>query len=334
MTSSPLVAVRNLTKFYPARRSFFGRSTGVVRAVDGVTFDVMRGETLALVGESGCGKTTTGRALLRLVEPTAGEVSYDGMDVRALDRESLRRLRRHMQVVFQDPHTSLDPRMRVGRIVREGIEVHRIAEGAEADARVARLLEEVGLRPADASRYPHEFSGGQRQRIAIARALAVEPGFIVLDEAVSALDVTVQAQVLGLLLELQRSRGLTYLFIAHNLAVVERVATRVAVMYLGRIVELAEVGPLYASPQHPYTQALLSAVPVPEPGARKRRIVLPGDVPSPSAPPPGCAFHPRCQHPAKDAECSRTVPPLRMVAPGQLAACVKVLVQPSTTEIT
>ena len=324
----PLLAVRNLTKFYPARRSAFGRPMGVVRAVDGVTFDIASGETLALVGESGCGKTTTGRAILRLVEPTAGDVAFDGMDVRALDKESLRQLRRQMQIVFQDPHASLDPRMRVGRIVREGIEVHRLAEGAAADARVARLLEEVGLSPGDASRYPHEFSGGQRQRIAIARALAVEPRFIVLDEAVSALDVTVQAQVLALLLELQRARGLTYLFIAHNLAVVERVATRVAVMYFGRIVELASAAQLYATPRHPYTQALLSAVPVPDPGARKRRIALTGELPSPSAPPPGCVFHPRCPHPGKDADCTRTVPLLRDVADGQLAACVKVNREP------
>ena len=323
----PLLAVRNLTKLYPARRSLFGRPQGSVRAVDGVTFDIAAGETLALVGESGCGKTTTGRAILRLVEPTAGDVWFDGMDVRALERESLRQLRRHLQIVFQDPHASLDPRMRAGRIVREGMEVHGIAEGAAADARVARLLEEVGLRAADASRYPHEFSGGQRQRIAIARALAVEPRFIVLDEAVSALDVTVQAQVLALLLELQRSRGLTYLFIAHNLAVVERVATRVAVMYLGRIVEIADAARLYASPKHPYTKALLSAVPVPDPAARRQRIVLSGEVPSPSAPPPGCVFHPRCPHPAKDAECTRTVPPLREVAPGQLAACIKTNVE-------
>ncbi|MFI5310651.1 MAG: ABC transporter ATP-binding protein [Gemmatimonadales bacterium] len=322
--AGPLLAVRNLTKHYPARPSLFGRPTGAVRAVDDVTFDVARGETLALVGESGCGKTTTGRAILRLVEPTAGDIVFDGMDVRSLDRESLRQLRRHMQVVFQDPYSSLNPRMRTGPIIREGIEVHGIARGAEADARVARLLEEVGLRASDASKYPHEFSGGQRQRIAIARALAVEPRFIVLDEAVSALDVTVQAQVLALLQELQRAHGLTYLFIAHNLAVVERVATRVAVMYLGRIVELASVERLYAAPAHPYTKALLSAVPSPDPGARRTRVVLKGEVPAPGAPAPGCVFHSRCPHPAKDAECTRTVPPLREVAPAQLAACIKV----------
>ncbi|MFI5244219.1 MAG: ABC transporter ATP-binding protein [Gemmatimonadales bacterium] len=323
MTPHPLVAVRNLTKLYPARRSVFGRPLGAIRAVDGITFDIQAGETLALVGESGCGKTTVGRSILRLIEPTAGDVHFDGLDVRALERESLRQLRRHMQVVFQDPNASLDPRMRVGRIVREGIEAHRIAEGAEADARVARGLEEVGLRASDASRLPHEFSGGQRQRIAIARALAVEPKFIVLDEAVSALDVSVQAQVLTLLLELQRARGLTYLFIAHNLAVVERVATRVAVMYLGRIVELASAAQLYSTPRHPYTQALLSAVPVPDPRSRKRRIILSGEVSAIGAPPPGCVFHPRCPHPARDAECTRTVPPLQEVASGHFAACVK-----------
>ena len=323
MTPHPLVTVRNLTKLYPARRSVFGRPLGAIRAVDGITFDIQAGETLALVGESGCGKTTVGRSILRLIEPTAGDIHFDGLDVRALERESLRQLRRHMQVVFQDPNASLDPRMRVGRIVREGIEAHHIAEGAEADARVARGLEEVGLRASDASRLPHEFSGGQRQRIAIARALAVEPKFIVFDEAVSALDVSVQAQVLSLLLELQRARGLTYLFISHNLAVVERVATRVAVMYLGRIVELASAEQLYSSPRHPYTQALLSAVPVPDPRSRKRRIILSGEVSAIGAPPPGCVFHPRCPHPARDAECTRTVPPLQEVASGHFAACIK-----------
>ena len=321
--TAPLVSVRNLTKFFPSRRSLFGRSLGEIRAVDGVTFDVFRGETLALVGESGCGKTTTGRAMLRLVEPTAGSVHFDGEDVRALDRESLRQLRRRMQVVFQDPYTSLDPRMTVGRSVREGIEVHHLAEGAAADQRVSRLLEEVGLQAGDASRYPHEFSGGQRQRIAIARALAVEPSFIVLDEAVSALDVTVQAQVLTLLMDLQRDRGLTYVFIAHNLAVVERVATRVAVMYLGRIVELAAAADLFAAPSHPYTRVLLSSVPVPTPGARRFRIPFADDAAPSGAPHSGCAFHPRCPHPGKDAECVRAVPQLLEVAPAHLAACIK-----------
>jgi ABC-type oligopeptide transport system ATPase subunit len=272
-----LLSVRNLTHSYPGRRTLFGAATATAPAVHDVSFDIARGETLALVGESGCGKTTTGRAILRLIEPTSGRVTFDGTDVLALDREPLRRLRRRMQVVFQDPLTSLDPRMRVGRTVREGIEAHGLAEGAEADARVARALEEVGLRAGDAAKLPHEFSGGQRQRIAIARALAVEPEFVVLDEAVSALDVTVQAQVLALLMQLQRDRGLTYLFIAHNLAVVERIATRVAVMYFGRVVELADATTLYSSPQHGYTKALLSAVPVPDPRVKKKRIIWDGN---------------------------------------------------------
>jgi ABC-type oligopeptide transport system ATPase subunit len=274
--SDTLISVSHLTHEFAAHRTMFGASHATIRAVNDVSFDIARGETLALVGESGCGKTTTGRAILRLIEPTSGHVTFDGIDVLALQREPLRKLRRRMQVVFQDPHTSLDPRMRVGRTVREGIEAHELAEGAEADARVARALEEVGLRASDAAKLPHEFSGGQGQRIAIARALAVEPEFVVLDEAVSALDVTVQAQVLALLMQLQRDRGLTYLFIAHNLAVVERIATRVAVMYLGRIVEIAAAATLYASPQHGYTRALLSAVPVPDPRVKKKRIVWDG----------------------------------------------------------
>ena len=271
-----LVSVRNLTHAYPGRPGLFRPAVAAKPAVDDVSFDIHRGETLALVGESGSGKTTTGRAILRLIEPTSGSVTFDGVDVLSLEREPLRKLRRRMQIVFQDPQTSLDPRMRVGRTVREGIEAHEIAEGADADARVARALEEVGLRASDAAKLPHEFSGGQRQRIAIARALAVEPEFVVLDEAVSALDVTVQAQVLTLLAQLQRDHGLTYLFIAHNLAVVERIATRVAVMYVGRVVELADAATLYASPQHGYTKALLSAVPVPDPRVRKNRILWDG----------------------------------------------------------
>jgi ABC-type oligopeptide transport system ATPase subunit len=271
-----LVSVNHLTHQFSARRSLFGAQHEAKAAVSDVSFDIARGETLALVGESGSGKTTTGRAILRLIEPTSGRVTFDGTDVLALEREPLRKLRRRMQIVFQDPHSSLDPRMRVGRSVREGIEAHQIAEGADADARVARALEEVGLRAGDAVKLPHEFSGGQRQRIAIARALAVEPEFVVLDEAVSALDVLVQAQVLALLMQLQRDRGLTYLFIAHNLAVVEQIATRVAVMYFGRIVELADAATLYASPRHGYTRALLSAVPVPDPRVKKQRIVWDG----------------------------------------------------------
>ena len=324
----PLLSVRELTKHFPIRRGVFGRTRDLVRAVDGVSFEVFPGETLGLVGESGCGKTTTGRAVLRLIEPTDGEIRFDGTDVRALDGELLRRLRRQMQIIFQDPFSSLNPRMTVGATVREGLTVHRLAEGAEADARVRQLLEEVGLRPEYATRYPHEFSGGQRQRIGIARALSVEPRFIVCDEPVSALDVSVQAQVINLLQDLQRDRGLAYLFIAHDLSVVEHIADRVAVMYLGRIVELASADDLYREPFMPYTLALLSAVPVPDPTTRRARVVLSGDVPSPADPPPGCVFHPRCPHPAKDAACTRIVPPLEEKAPRHWAACIK---QPPTT---
>lgn len=322
-TVAALLQVRGLTKHFPLRSGLLQRVTGAVKAVDDVSFDVARGETLALVGESGCGKTTTGRALLRLIEPTRGSVHFDGTDVMALTGESLRRMRRHMQIVFQDPYGSLNPRMTVGEAVREGLLVHQLAEGSDADRRVSRLLDEVGLRPEFASRFPHEFSGGQRQRIGIARALAVEPSFIVCDEPVSALDVSVQAQVVNLLRDLQRDRGLSYLFIAHDLAVVSHMADRVAVMYLGRIVESAPRATLFAGARMPYTQALLSAVPVPEPGAVRHRMLLPGDPPSPVNPPAGCVFHPRCPHPLKDAACTRVVPPLEEKAPGHFVACIK-----------
>jgi oligopeptide/dipeptide ABC transporter ATP-binding protein len=325
---APLLSVRDLSKHYARKSGVFGGAKGVVRAVDGVSFDVAPGETLGLVGESGCGKTTTGRAILRLIEPTAGDVTFDGQNVLELDSSALRRLRRKMQIIFQDPFSSLNPRMTIGAIVREGLTIHRLAEGSDADRRVRQLLEEVGLRPEYAQRYPHEFSGGQRQRVGIARALSVEPRFIVCDEPVSALDVSVQAQVINLLQDLQRDRGLAYLFIAHDLSVVEHIADRVAVMYLGHIVELATSADLYREPLMPYTQALLSAVPVPDPAAKKERIVLQGDVPSPANPPSGCVFHPRCHHPRKDAACAAIVPPLEEKAPGHFVACIK---QPPST---
>ena len=323
MSDAPLLQVRDLVKHFPIGGGLFGRRAGAVRAVDGISFDLAAGETLGLVGESGCGKTTAGRTILRLIEPTAGSVHFDGADLLALPPRALRRARRHLQLVFQDPFSSLNPRLTIGATIREGLTIHRLAEGAAADRRVRELLDEVGLRPEYAGRYPHEFSGGQRQRVGIARALAVEPKLIVCDEPVSALDVSVQAQVVNLLQDLQRRRGLAYLFIAHDLSVVEHVADRVAVMYLGHIVELAPSAALYAEPLMPYTQALLSAIPTPVPGARRRRIVLQGDVPSPAAPPSGCVFHPRCHHPARDAACAALVPPLEEKAPGHWAACLK-----------
>jgi oligopeptide transport system ATP-binding protein len=305
----PLLEVRDLVKHFPVRHGAFGRIRGQVRAVDGVSFDLWRGETLGLVGESGCGKSTTGRALLRLVEPTAGEVRFDGQDVRALDRDGLRALRRRAQLVFQDPVASLNPRLSVGAMLEEALTVHRLG-GPNRRDRAVELLEQVGLSADHIDRYPHEFSGGQRQRLGIARALSVEPDLLVLDEPVSALDVSVQAQVINLLADLQEKLGLTYLFIAHDLALVEHVSDRVAVMYLGRIVEIASAPELYAEPRHPYTHALLSAVPRPDPARRRtrERIVLEGDVPSPIAPPSGCPFHPRCPNPAKDARCTQVLP--------------------------
>ncbi|MGH7751716.1 MAG: ABC transporter ATP-binding protein [Gemmatimonadales bacterium] len=318
---TPLVEVEDLAKHFPVERGLFGRALGVVRAVDGVSFTIGKGETLGLVGESGSGKSTLGRCVIRLVEPDRGTIRFDGQDVRALDREPLRALRRRMQIVFQDPYGSLNPRMTVRATLREGPMIHGLARGAALDQRVDDLLHEVGLDGSYAGHYPHEFSGGQRQRIGIARALSVEPEFVVCDEPVSALDVSVQAQVLNLLTDLQKRRGLTYLFIAHDLAVVKHIASRVAVMYLGRLVEVAEAAALYQAPKHPYTGALLSAVPIPDPAARKRRIVLAGDVPSPTRPPPGCPFHPRCPHPRKDQRCSVEVPVLREIRPGHWASC-------------
>ncbi len=324
MSVTPLLQVKNLTTSFPIRSGLLQRVTCAVRAVNDVSFDIASGETLALVGESGCGKTTTGRSILRLVEPTSGTVHFAGTDVRALRGEALRKLRRHMQIVFQDPYGSLNPRMTIGAAIREGLIVHELAHGAAADARVKQLLDEVGLRPEYAARYPHEFSGGQRQRVGIARALAVEPQFIVCDEPVSALDVSVQAQVVNLLRDLQRERGLSYLFIAHDLAVVSHMADRVAVMYLGRIVELASRRALFQAPRMPYTRALLSAVPSLDPAHRTSRILLAGDPPSPANPPTGCVFHPRCSHPDKDERCTRDIPPLEEKAPGHFVACLKV----------
>ena len=329
-TETPLLEVTQLRKDFPVRQTWQGsllrRNAGAIRAVNDVSFNIARGETLGVVGESGCGKTTMGRAILRLIEPTAGSVMFGGIDVATLRGAALRSMRRKMQVVFQDPFSSLNPRMTVGAAVKEGMLIHRLAEGRAADHRVKTLFEEVGLNPDYASRYPHEFSGGQRQRIGVARALSVEPEMIVCDEPVSALDVSVQAQVINLLQDLQRDRGLTYLFIAHDLSVVRHIADRVAVMYLGRIVEIASADDLYSNPIMPYTQALLSAVPRPEPGRQTARIVLQGEPPSPANPPPGCVFYSRCQHPLKDEDCTRIVPPLEEKTPAHFAACIK---QPS-----
>jgi len=289
-----LVEVSRLEKHFPLRKGLLRRSRGIVRAVDGVSFQVGAGETLGLVGESGCGKTTTGRALLRLLEPTSGRVLVDGRDILRLGGRELRALRRDLQVVFQDPYASLNPRMTVGAIVEEGLTIHRIGSRAERREKVARVLDRVGLGASCAARYPHEFSGGQRQRIGIARAIVLRPRFIVCDEAVSALDVSIQAQIVNLLAELQEELGVAYLFIAHDLALVEHLSDRVAVMYLGEIVESAPTRELFDRPLHPYTKALLDAIPVPDPERRRTRIVLAGDVPSAIDPPAGCRFHPRC----------------------------------------
>jgi oligopeptide/dipeptide ABC transporter ATP-binding protein len=317
--SAPLLEVRGLVKRFPLRRGVFGRVDGEVRAVDGVSFAVEPGEVLGLVGESGCGKTTTGRCVLRLVEPTAGEIRFEGEDITHLPLRRLRPLRRRMQIIFQDPFSSLNPRLSAGSMLGEPLALHGIARGARARDRVAELLEMVGLSPEHARRYPHEFSGGQRQRLGVARALAVEPRLIVADEPVSALDVSIRAQILNLLQDLQRRLGLAYLFIAHDLAVVEHISDRVAVMYLGRIVELAPADRLYAAPRHPYTAALLSAIPVAEVEPPRGRIVLQGDVPSPLHPPAGCRFHPRC--PLARERCRSEEPDLLEVAPGHFSAC-------------
>jgi oligopeptide/dipeptide ABC transporter ATP-binding protein len=317
-----LLEVRDLVKHYPVSWGFFGRHVGVVRAVDGVSFAIRRGETLGLVGESGCGKTTTGRCILQLERPTSGSVRFEEQELTTLSPAALRAVRRRIQVIFQDPYSSLNPRMTVSQIVGEPLIVHRLVPDAGAQAaRVQELLRQVGLLPQHGRRYPHELSGGQRQRVGIARALALEPSLIVCDEPVSALDVSIQAQIINLLEDLRRELGLTYLFIAHDLSVVRHISDRVAVMYLGRIVEIADRQVLYEAPRHPYTKALLSAVPIPDPliEAQRERVVLGGEVPSPLHPPRGCAFHPRC--PVAVEECQRIRPDLRDLGAGHQAAC-------------
>jgi oligopeptide transport system ATP-binding protein len=319
--NAPLLQVKNLVKHFPVKGGLLQRQVGRVHAVDGLSFDMAAGETLGVVGESGCGKSTMGRCLLRLIEPTAGEVWFEGKNVTAMGKDDLRAMARDMQIIFQDPYASLNPRMTVGAIIGEALTIHKLAPTKEAyQARIVELLETVGLSADHMRRYPHEFSGGQRQRIGIARALAVNPKLVVCDEAVSALDVSIQAQVINLLEDLQAQFNLTYIFIAHDLSVVEHISDRVAVMYLGRIVEIAPARDLYITPRHPYTEALLSAVPIPDPTIKRKRIMLQGDVPSPINPPTGCHFHTRCpkaQHP----RCSTEKPQLQQASDGHWVAC-------------
>ena len=319
MAETPLLEVKHLKKHFPIKGGVFSKTIGYVYAVDDINFTLEKGETLGLVGESGCGKSTTGRTILRLIEPTDGAIYFEGQDITNLDKSAMRALRREMQIIFQDPYASLNPRMTVGSIIGEPLEIHKIAKGSEKEERVASLLQKVGLRAADMRKYPHEFSGGQRQRIGIARALALNPKLIVCDEPVSALDVSIQAQVINLLEDLQAEFGLSYLFIAHNLNVVEHISNRVAVMYLGQIVELASDEELYRNPQHPYTEALLSAVPIPDPTVKKKRIILEGDVPSPINPPRGCHFHTRCMY--KDKICEEVEPEFKDIGGGHWVAC-------------
>jgi oligopeptide transport system ATP-binding protein len=324
--ASNLIEVEHLKVHFPITAGIFQREVGRVRAVDDITFDIRKGETLGLVGESGCGKSTTGRALIRLRNPTEGSVKFDGIELATLSRQELRKMRRRMQIIFQDPYSSLNPRMTVGSIINEPLETHNLGSAKARTERVRELLALVGLNPGYTNRYPHEFSGGQRQRIGVARALAVEPEFIVCDEPISALDVSIQAQVLNLLVELREQFGLTYLFIAHDLSVVRHISDRVGVMYLGKIVEIGPPAQLYAAPGHPYTRALLSAVPIPDPKAerRRKRVILTGDVPSPANPPSGCHFHTRCwlyERLGRPEVCRTEDPPLRTVAPDHRAAC-------------
>jgi oligopeptide/dipeptide ABC transporter ATP-binding protein len=314
-----LLEIHNLRKHFPVGDGLFSRNKGMVKAVDGVNLTINEGETLGLVGESGCGKSTLGRTILRLIEPTGGEVIFHGKNLLSLSARELRDTRREMQIIFQDPYASLNPRMRVGDIVGEGLEIHKLAKGKAKRDRVMELLHQVGLREDHYPRYPHEFSGGQRQRIGIARALAVDPKFIVCDEPVSSLDVSIQAQIINLLQELQEKMHLTYLFISHDLRVVEHISHRVAIMYLGKVVEIARSDTIYRDAKHPYTRALLSAVPIPDTNRKKERVVLEGDVPSPVNPPSGCSFHPRCAY--REAICSQAEPPLEFGGDGHGVAC-------------
>jgi oligopeptide transport system ATP-binding protein len=322
MTDDTLIEVKNLTKYFPAGEGLFGKGTGVVKALDDVSFTIRKGETFGLVGESGCGKTTTGRCILRLIEPTSGEVNFDGKDLLSVDAANLRRMRRDMQIIFQDPYSSLNPRMRVGQIVLEPLTIHNVGTKAERGDRVAELLQLVGLDPSTAERYPHEFSGGQRQRIGIARALALNPKFVVCDEPVSALDVSVQAQVVNLLQDLQEQLNLTYLFISHGLSVVEHISTRVGIMYLGKLVEVATSEEIFRNPLHPYTKALLSAIPKPEPDERRNRLPLLGDIPTPLNPPSGCRFRTRCT--MAEPSCAETEQRLVEVSKDHFVACMVV----------